>query len=87
MLIASWNVNSIRMRLNQVLLWLENKNPDVLCLQETKVFDTDFPFESFKKSNFYQPTNVASQDIKTIGIVAIGKEFTAQIDLASIELY
>ena len=40
------------MRLNQVLLWLENKNPDVLCLQETKVFDTDFPFESFEKLGY-----------------------------------
>jgi hypothetical protein len=47
----------------------------------------ELPFTSFKKSNFYQPTNVVSQDIKTIGIVAIGKKFSAQIDLASIVLY
>ena len=47
----------------------------------------ELPFTSFKKSNFYQPANVVSQDIKTIGIVAIGKKFSAQIDLASIELY
>ncbi len=47
----------------------------------------EIPFESFKKSNFYQPSSVVSQDIKTIGIVAIGREFRAQIDLASIELY
>ena len=45
------------------------------------------PFEQFKKSNFYQPSSVSSQDINTIGIVAIGREFKAQIDLASIELY
>ncbi len=47
----------------------------------------ELPFSSFKKSNFYQPSSVSSQDIKTIGIVAIGREFEAQIDLASIELY
>ena len=47
----------------------------------------ELPFSSFEKSNFYQPSNVSSQDIKTIGIVAIGREFEAQIDLASIELY
>ena len=47
----------------------------------------ELPFTTFKKSNFYQPSSVSSQDIKTIGIVAIGKEFKAQIDLASIELY
>ena len=45
------------------------------------------PFNEFKKSNFYQPSNVTSQDIRTIGIVAIGREFKAQVDLASIELY
>ena len=47
----------------------------------------ELPFSSFGKSNFYQPSSVSSQDIKTIGIVAIGREFEAQIDLASIELY
>ena len=47
----------------------------------------ELPFTTFKKSNFYQPSVVSSQDIKTIGIVAIGREFKAQIDLASIELY
>ena len=47
----------------------------------------ELPFTTFKKSNFYQPSSVSSQDINTIGIVAIGREFKAQIDLASIELY
>ena len=40
------------MRLNQVIIWLENKNPDVLCLQETKVLDADFPFERFEKLGY-----------------------------------
>tara|TARA_Y100001978_G_scaffold24160_1_gene20486 strand:- start:57 stop:896 length:840 start_codon:yes stop_codon:yes gene_type:complete len=52
LLIASWNVNSIRKRLNQVILWLESKNPDVLCLQETKVLDAEFPFETFEKLGY-----------------------------------
>ena len=47
----------------------------------------ELPFSSFNKSNFYQPSSVSSRDIKTIGIVAIGREFDAEIDLASIELY
>tara|TARA_B100000614_G_scaffold215703_1_gene200206 strand:+ start:416 stop:1036 length:621 start_codon:yes stop_codon:yes gene_type:complete len=47
----------------------------------------DIPFNSFKKSNFYQPTSVASIDVKTIGVVAIGRDFRAHIDLASMELY
>jgi len=52
LLIASWNVNSIRIRLNQVIHWLEQKNPDVLCLQETKVIDNNFPFEPFEKLGY-----------------------------------
>ena len=39
MLIATWNVNSIRTRLSQIIDWLNKANPDILCLQETKVID------------------------------------------------
>lgn len=45
--IASWNVNSIRVRLDQVLRWLEKEQPDVLALQETKVTDDNFPVAAF----------------------------------------
>jgi exodeoxyribonuclease-3 len=47
MKIATWNVNSIRVRLPQVLEWLKKENPDVLCLQETKITDEDFPVAAF----------------------------------------
>ncbi len=43
MKVASWNVNSIRVRLPQLLDWLKDARPDVVCLQETKVTDEDFP--------------------------------------------
>ncbi len=43
MKIATWNVNSLRVRLPQVLDWLARASPDVLCLQETKVTDDAFP--------------------------------------------
>ena len=48
MRIASWNVNSVRTRLDQVLAWLEQAQPDVLCLQETKVADELFPHAAFE---------------------------------------
>ena len=48
MRIASWNVNSVRTRLEQVQAWLEQQQPDVLCLQETKVADALFPHEAFQ---------------------------------------
>ncbi|HVY65878.1 MAG TPA: exodeoxyribonuclease III [Gammaproteobacteria bacterium] len=47
MKIATWNVNSLRVRLPHVLKWLEREQPDVLALQETKLRDEDFPADAF----------------------------------------
>ncbi len=47
MKIATWNVNSLRVRLPQLEAWLAATQPDVLCLQETKVRDSDFPATAF----------------------------------------
>ncbi|MBI5783024.1 MAG: exodeoxyribonuclease III [Gammaproteobacteria bacterium] len=49
MKIATWNINSIRVRLPQVLEWLKKENPDVLCLQETKITDGEFPAAAFRE--------------------------------------
>jgi len=46
--IATWNVNSIRTRLPRLLVWLERRRPDVVCLQETKVADDQFPFAELR---------------------------------------
>jgi len=46
--LATWNVNSIRARLDAVLDWLETEQPDVLCMQETKVEDDDFPSDELQ---------------------------------------
>ena len=45
MRIATWNVNSVRARLERVIHWLEEHRPDVVCLQETKCRDEQFPRE------------------------------------------
>lgn len=45
---ASFNVNSIRARLPIVVNWIQKESPDVLCLQETKVIDTEFPKKAFE---------------------------------------
>jgi hypothetical protein len=47
----------------------------------------EIPFDSFKKSGLILPQKFKASDIKSIGIVAFGKDFYADIDLASIELY
>ncbi len=52
MKIATWNVNSIRRRLPLVVEWLNLHQPDVLCLQETKVQDSDFPAEAFREVGY-----------------------------------
>ena len=43
MKLATWNVNSLKVRLPQVIDWLEANQPDMLCLQETKLSDENFP--------------------------------------------
>ncbi len=52
MKIASWNVNSVRARLDHVEEYLRLTSPDVLCLQETKVVDDDFPLETFSRLGY-----------------------------------
>ena len=47
MKIASWNVNSLRVRLDQVVEWLQSNQPDILALQETKLTDEAFPVAAF----------------------------------------
>lgn len=53
MKIATWNVNSLRVRLSHVLDWLGIAQPDVLALQETKVSDDQFPVEIFKAAGYH----------------------------------
>ena len=52
MKIASWNVNSLKVRLPQVLDWLAKQQPDVLALQETKTPDEKFPLEEIQAAGY-----------------------------------
>jgi len=52
MKVASFNVNSVRARLPIVVGWLEENRPDVLCVQETKVQDADFPGGAFDEIGY-----------------------------------
>ena len=49
MRIATWNINSVRLRLPQVIKFIEEQSIDIMCLQETKTPDEYFPTEEFKK--------------------------------------
>ena len=53
MKIATWNVNSLKVRLPHVLDWLAANQPDVLCLQETKTEDHNFPVTEFQAAGYH----------------------------------
>jgi exodeoxyribonuclease-3 len=67
MIIATWNVNSIKVRVENTLAWLKERNPDVVCLQELKCVDEAFPREAFEAAGY----NVATHGQKTYNGVAI----------------
>ena len=52
MRIATWNVNSVKARHDRLLRWLEQHQPDVLCLQELKGVEDTFPFESVAAAGY-----------------------------------
>jgi exodeoxyribonuclease III len=52
MRIATWNVNSLKARLDKVTWWLERAKPDVLLMQETKLSDADAPRETFERAGY-----------------------------------
>jgi exodeoxyribonuclease-3 len=52
MKVVTWNVNSIRQRLPRLLALLARHEPDVVCLQETKVIDDDFPFDELVAAGY-----------------------------------
>ena len=65
--VATFNANSIRSRLGLVLTWLEQETPDILCLQETKVQDEDFPAQPIRDTGYH----VVFRGQKAYGGVAI----------------
>ncbi len=67
MKIATWNVNSLNVRLPHVLDWIEANKPDALCLQETKQEDIKFPYDALKEAGY----NAIHTGQKTYNGVAI----------------
>jgi exodeoxyribonuclease-3 len=51
--VATWNVNSLRVRLPHVLKWLEHEQPDLVALQETKLKNEDFPADTFRDYGYF----------------------------------
>ena len=85
MRIATWNVNSLKARLERVEEWLDYAQPDVLCLQETKLADKNFPAMAFSALGYesvhfgYNQWNGVAI-LSKVGIEDPQNGFGAQID-------
>lgn len=76
MKIATWNVNSLNVRLPQLLGWLAEKRPDVVCLQETKLEDGNFPQAAIEAAGY----RVAFAGQKTYnGVALLAREVLADV--------
>ncbi|MBF6137960.1 exodeoxyribonuclease III [Nocardia otitidiscaviarum] len=69
MRLATWNVNSIRSRVDRVLSWLDRADVDVLAMQETKCKDEQFPFERFEAAG-YEVAHVGHSQWNGVAIVS-----------------
>jgi exodeoxyribonuclease-3 len=74
--LATWNVNSLTIRLNRVLDWLTEHQPDVLCLQELKMETHKFPLEAFAPLGYHA---VAHGQKTYNGVAILAKVPTAQL--------
>jgi exodeoxyribonuclease-3 len=69
MKLATWNVNSLKVRLPQVLDWAGRHRPDVLCLQETKLQDDKFPAMELRAAG-YEPLASGQKTYNGVAILA-----------------
>ena len=66
---ATWNVNSLNVRLPHVLDWLRDNQPDVLCLQETKQEDSKFPYEALIEAG-YESAHIGQKTYNGVAILS-----------------
>jgi exodeoxyribonuclease-3 len=69
MRLATWNVNSIRARIDRVTAWLAAKQPDVVCMQELKVEEKDFPADAFRALG-YQSVHACQKTYNGVAILS-----------------
>ena len=69
MKLATWNVNSVRAREARLIAFLSREQPDVLCLQELKVVDEDFPHDAVRAAG-YEAVTFGQKTYNGVGILA-----------------
>src|ERR1700694_5811682 len=79
--VTTWNINSVRLRINLVARFVKAVRPDILCLQETKCPDDRFPFKRFKRLGY---ENVALNGQKGYhGVVVLSRLPFERVDVQS----
>ena len=68
--IATWNINSVRLRQDQVLRFLAEDAPDVLCLQETKCPDPLFPGKAFEKAGYAHQATIGMKGYNGVAVLS-----------------
>ena len=61
--ITTWNINSVRLRINLVAKFIKAAHPDVICLQETKCPDSKFPLKRFARLGYPMRPSTVKRDI------------------------
>ena len=84
MLVASWNVNSLRVRLEQVLRWVDEHKPDVLGLQETKAPNDVFPRAELESAGYHVIYN-GQKTYNGVALLSRGHAHDIVTDLSSLE--
>ncbi len=78
MRIATWNINSVRLRLSQVLRFIKEQDVDILCLQETKTLDDYFPEDEFKTLGYVNQYYRGEKSYNGVAIISKLKFFDPQ---------
>lgn len=71
MKVATWNVNSVRARAERVAAWLDKHRPDILCMQELKTEEKDFPFDIFSARG-YEVALTAQRTYNGVAVASLG---------------
>jgi len=70
MRVITWNINSVRLRINLVDRFNKEQNPDVICLQETKATDKDFPLQAIKDLGFEHVVYAGQKSYNGVAILS-----------------
>lgn len=84
MKLVTWNVNSLNVRAPQVLEWLSAEQPDVLCLQETKIQDHKFPYDDLAQIG-YQAVHLGQKTYNGVAIISRHQIEDVQFDIPDFE--